>query len=174
MSFTRWALVTVPLLIVLGTLSGRLSDSGDGNAWFDALIKPDIMPPGWAFGVAWAILYALQGFALAIVLDARGAPLRGRAITLFVAQFLVNLSWSPVFFGLHQPRAGLFIIAAMFGIALATSFTFFRVRRAAGLLMLPYLAWLVFAAVLNYQYIALNPDADGLVVTRPAAQIKLD
>lgn len=173
-SLVRWALVTVPLLIVLGTASGTLSGSGDGNAWYDSLIKPAIMPPGWAFPVAWTILYAMQGLALAIVLDARGAALRRRALILFAAQFLVNLSWSPVFFGLHQMRAGLFVIAVMLVLALATTFHFLRVRRAAGLLMLPYLAWLCFAALLNYRYIVLNPQADGLAVGAPAAQIELD
>jgi tryptophan-rich sensory protein len=73
MSFLRYALVTVPLILLLGILSGRASNSGFGNPWFDALVKPDAMPPGWAFGVAWTILYILLGLSLALILHARGA-----------------------------------------------------------------------------------------------------
>ena len=73
MSFIRWALVTVPSIVGLGTLMGRLSNGGYGNPWFDALTIPDIMPPGWLFGVAWAILYTMQALALALILNARGA-----------------------------------------------------------------------------------------------------
>lgn len=173
-SYARWALVTVPLILFLGTLVGRLSNSGYGNAWFDALEKPAIMPPGWAFGVAWAILYVLQGLALAMILNARGAPQRGLAIGLFVAQFAVNLSWSPVFFGLHQPRIAVFIIALMLGLAIATTVRFGRIRTASAWLMLPYLLWIGFAGVLNYAFVTLNPDAENLVVRTPSAQIKLD
>jgi translocator protein len=62
MSYLRWALVTVPGVMFLGFLSGRASQSGYGNPWFDALIKPAIMPPGWLFGVAWSILYVMSGW----------------------------------------------------------------------------------------------------------------
>ena len=79
MSFLRYALVTVPLVLLLGLLSGRIANSGYGNPWFDALAKPEAMPPGWAFGAAWTTLYILLGLALALVLHARGARGRGKA-----------------------------------------------------------------------------------------------
>src|SRR5215213_2125258 len=88
MSFLRYALVTVPAILLLGTVSGRASGAGAGNAWFEALIKPDFMPPGWLFGAAWTILYILLGLALAMILHARGARGRGLAIGLFLAQLL--------------------------------------------------------------------------------------
>jgi tryptophan-rich sensory protein len=88
--------------VFLGFLSGRLANSGYGNRWFDALVKPDFMPPGWAFGVAWTILYILMGLALAMVIHARGARGRGVAIILFLVQLLLNLAWSPLFFRAHQ------------------------------------------------------------------------
>jgi tryptophan-rich sensory protein len=163
MSYLRFALLTVPLILLLGTVSGRLANSSYDNAWFAALDKPAIMPPGWAFGAAWTILYILLGLAIAIILNARGARHRTRAIILFSVQMLLNLAWSPLFFALHQPRAALFLLAAMAGLTLATVASFFRIRRSAALLMLPYLAWLLFAAVLNYQIVALNPDAENLV-----------
>lgn len=163
MSFLRYALFTVPLILLLGTISGRMSNSGYDNAWFAALEKPDIMPPGWAFGAAWTLIYILLGLSIAIVLNARGAPNRRRAIIIFTVGMLLNFAWSPLFFGMHQTRAALFLLAAMIGLTLATFFIFVRIRRSAGLLILPYLAWLLFAAVLNYQIVALNPNAETLV-----------
>lgn len=172
-SFARWALLSVPLILLLGVASGRLADSGYGNPWFDALAKPAIMPPGWAFGAAWTLLYILMGLALAMILNARGAAGRGLAIALFAAQFLLNLSWSPIFFAAHRVGTAFWVILAMLVLAAATTAAFRRVRPAAALLMLPYLAWLCFAATLNYQIGALNPDAATLAPATPKAQIDL-
>ena len=63
----RTAVITVPAILAVGFLMGQLSNSGYGNAWFDALAKPAAMPPGWVFGVAWSVLYVLLGIALALV-----------------------------------------------------------------------------------------------------------
>ncbi|HEX8443443.1 MAG TPA: TspO/MBR family protein [Allosphingosinicella sp.] len=163
MSYLRYALFTVPLILLLGTVSGRMANSGYDNAWFAALVKPALMPPAWMFGVAWTILYILLGLAIAIILNARGARGRGLAVGLFVAQMLLNFSWSPVFFGMHKVNTALLILVAMLLTAAATAFRFWRIRKNAALLMLPYLAWLTFATVLNYQIGQLNPDAENLV-----------
>src|ERR1044072_8392352 len=113
MSFLRYALFTVPAILLLGTLSGSLSGSGYGNPWFDALHKPPVMPPGWVFGVVWTILYILLGLSLAMVLHARGAEGRPRALVLFALQLALNFAWSPVFFALHRIGPSLSLIAAM-------------------------------------------------------------
>jgi tryptophan-rich sensory protein len=173
MSLLRYALVTVPLIVLLGTISGRLANSGYGNRWFDALTKPEIMPPGWMFGVAWTILYILLGLALANILHARGSRGRGVATAFFVAQMLLNYSWSPVFFAMHEARLALGIIIAMLVLASITAWLFARIRKSAGLLMLPYLAWLCFAAALNYQIIQLNPEAETLAPQGSSADIAL-
>src|SRR5688500_13104093 len=117
MSYARFALFTVPLILLLGIVSGRVANSGYGNPWFDALVKPELMPPGATFGIVWTILYILLGLSIAIILNARGARGRGLAIGLFVAQMLLNFSWSPVFFGMHQVRTALIIILAMLAIS---------------------------------------------------------
>ncbi len=173
MSYLRFALFTVPLILLLGIVSGRVANSGYGNPWFDALVKPELMPPGATFGIVWTILYILLGLSIAIILNARGAKGRGLAIGLFVAQMLLNFSWSPVFFGMHQVRTALFIILAMLAISAVVTVLFLRIRRTAGLLMLPYLAWLAFASILNYQIIQLNPDAETLVPGEGGADIIL-
>ena len=173
MSFARYALFTVPLILLLGTVAGRVSNSGYGNPWFDALVKPAIMPPGWLFGIAWTILYSLLGLAIAIILNARGARGRGLAIGLFVAQLLLNYSWSPTFFAYHQVAAALGIILLMLLLSVITTILFARIRRGAALLMLPYLAWLAFASLLNYQFLQLNPNAENLVPGTGGADIML-
>ena len=173
MSYLRWALVTVPAVLLLGTLSGRASNSGYSNPWFDALAKPEAMPPGSVFGAAWTILYILLGLALAMILNARGARGRPLALALFFTQLLLNYSWSPIFFALHEISLALFVIAAMLGLSIAATVRFAQIRRAAALLMLPYLAWLCFAGYLNYRIIELNPDAEALVPQQGSADIAL-
>lgn len=162
MSFLRYALFTVPAVLLLGSLSGQLSGSGYGNPWFDALAKPSIMPPGWVFGVAWTILYILLGVSLAMVLHAKGAERRSRAIGLFVLQLLMNFAWSPVFFAWHQLTIALSIIAAMIVGTFALILVVWRIRVVAGLLLYPYLGWLMFAAMLNFQIVQLNSGAANL------------
>lgn len=159
LSLLRIALLTVPGVLLLGTLSGVLSGSGD-SGWYQSLDKPSFNPPAWAFGVVWPILYVMQGLALALVIHAVGATERQRALVLFAIQFALNLLWSPLFFGAHETRIAAYVIAAMLGVALPTTWRFFQVRRAAGLLMLPYLAWLAFALALNIAIVQLNPDAE--------------
>jgi benzodiazapine receptor len=173
MSFVRWALVTVPLILLLGVGSGQLANSGYGNPWFDALDKPSFIPPGWVFGVVWTILYILMGLALAYILSARGARGRGMAVALFMAQLVINLAWSPVFFALHQVTIALGMIVAMFVLAAITAWRFAAIRRAAGLLMLPYLAWLLLATALNFEVMRLNPAAETLAPGAVATQIEL-
>ena len=173
MVLARYALVTVPLTVLLGFTSGALSNSGDANRWYAALQKPWFQPPTLAFPIAWTILYALLGLALAIVLSARGSKLRAYAAALFVIAFGINLAWSPVFFGMHKPTLGFAVLVGMLVAAIATTIAFWRVRRSAGLLMLPYLAWLIFAGALNWEIIQLNPGVDGLVIDRSGTQIDL-
>ncbi|MET0369846.1 MAG: TspO/MBR family protein [Sphingobium sp.] len=171
LAYLRWALVTVPAIVFLGFLSGRFANSGYQNRWFAALEKPALMPPAAVFPIAWTILYILLGLAFAIVLHARGARMRGLAITLFLAQLVMNLLWSPLFFRAHQVGSALVLIIAMLLTAIAAASLIGRIRRAAGLLMVPYLVWLCFAAYLNFEIGRLNPDASTLVAPALRTQI---
>jgi translocator protein len=160
-SMLRWALFTVPLVIGLGFFSGSAGGNASENAWFAALARPAIYPPPIAFPVAWSLFYTLMAVALAIIASARGAAGRGIAVAAFVVQFALNLAWSPVFFGMHQMTLALAIIGGMFVTTAITLVLFWRVRPLAGALLIPYLAWICFAGLLNYQFLALNPAADG-------------
>jgi translocator protein len=173
LAYLRWAVVTVPLILLLGFASGRMAPSGDENPWFTQLVKPSIMPPEWAFPVAWTILYVLLGLSLAIVINARRARGRGLALTVFALQMAINLAWTPVFFGMHQVTTALAMIAVLVVLVAVTALLFWRVRAAAGLLLLPYLGWLCFAGALLYEINRLNPDAANLAPSRPADQIQI-
>ena len=100
-SFLRWSLFVVPAGLFLGFFSGQLANSGPGNPRFSDLVKPSLYPPPAAFGIVWSVLYVLIGFALVLVITARGAAGRRAAIVAFVVQLLLNLAWSPLFFGAH-------------------------------------------------------------------------
>jgi tryptophan-rich sensory protein len=152
----KTALVCVVGIEPFGGLSGWLSNSGTGNGWFDALRKPSFMPPGWTFGVVWPVLYAMLGVALAMVLVEPSSDRRRFALILFFIQLVLNLAWSPIFFALHQIALAKWVIFVMAAVAAAAAGQFLRVKRDAGVLMIPYLGWLVFAAMLNSTIEALN------------------
>lgn len=155
-SVIRWALITVPVVVVLGLASGWASGSGADGEWFDALVKPAIYPPAFVFGVVWTILYVLMGFALAFVLAAPVNPFKRLAVMVFAVQLLINLLWSPIFFGAHLIGFAFFWIALLIVLVLATMAYFARISRTAMLLLVPYLAWIAFAAVLNLRFWQLN------------------
>lgn len=171
MSFLRWAVVTVPAVLLLGFLSGRSVPTGDESPWYLALRKPDLTPPGWMFPVAWSTLYILIGLALAMILNARGARGRGVAVGLFAAQFVLMLAWTPIFFGAHQVSLALVDLLALLALAIATTFAFARIRQAAAWLMLPYLVWVSFAGVLTWRIGQLNPDAATLAPGASTSQV---
>ena len=173
MAYLRFALFTVPAVLLLGTLSGRASGSGYGNPWFDALVKPGFMPPGWVFPVAWTILYILLGLALAVILNARGAQGRGPALAVFLVQLALNYSWSPLFFAAHKVDAALVVIGLIILLTLVSAWLFARIRKRAAWLLVPYLGWLCFAAALNWEIGRLNPDASMVAPGAPATDIPL-
>lgn len=157
----RWSLFTVPLCLGLGFLSARAAGSVPDNPWFAVLDKPALYPPPIVFPVVWSFLYVLMGVALALVASARGAQGRWLAVGAFAVQLALNLAWSPVFFVAHRLTLALGIIFALIVMLTITIALAWRVRRMAAALLLPYLAWVCFASLLNLQFLQLNPTADG-------------
>jgi len=129
LGFLRWALLFVPLVVLLGFGVSDFSGSGEDNRWFQALQKPEAQPPGWAFGAAWSVLYVMMGLAVTVVVTARGAKLRGLAVLLFFVQLALNLAWPIYFFGMHQVTGAFYLLVAVFVAAFATTIVFGRVRR---------------------------------------------
>ncbi len=156
----RKAFLTVPLIVVLGSLSGILSNSGFGNEWFDRLLKPSFMPPAWSFGLVWTTLYAMMGIALAAILNEPRSRHRDVALGLFASQLLLNFAWSPIFFASGMIDLGLVAILAMNVLVTMTIIAFWKIRPLAGALLIPYLAWLCVATALNHEIGRLNPGAD--------------
>ena len=161
MGIWKKALVTVPAIVVVGSLMGIVSNSGFENGWYAALDKPAFQPPGWAFGVVWTTLYTMLGIAVAAILDEPPSPLRRTALTLFFVQLAINFAWSPIFFGARMIDVALVTILVMLLLATAAANLFRRIRPIAGWLMLPYLLWLCVATALNYETGKLNPGADA-------------
>ena len=131
---------------VLGALPAVLV--GADTRWFE---EPWFYPPGIAFPVACTVLFALMGLSVSIVYG-RGLdrPDVRLALAAFAVQFVLNLAWTPVFFGLRRPGLGLAVIVALWTAILGTIAAAVRVDRRAAALLVPYLGWVSFAAVLNY------------------------
>jgi len=128
------------------------------STWYTTLTKPSFTPPGWLFGPAWTTLYVLMGLSAFLVWrKGTGRPDVRQALTFFLAQLVLNALWSVAFFGLHSPLYGLIVILALWVVLFCTLTRFFRLSRAAGWLLVPYLAWVSFAAVLNFSIWKLNP-----------------
>ena len=160
----KTAIVCVVAIELLGGLSGWLSNSGTGNGWFETIRKPSFMPPGWTFGVVWPVLYAMLGVALAMVLVEPASDRRRFALILFFIQLVLNFAWSPIFFAAHDIALAKWVIFIMAAVAAAAAGQFLRVKRDAGVLMIPYLGWLVFAATLNSAIEVLNPQAGSALL----------
>jgi tryptophan-rich sensory protein len=125
--------------------------------WYKGLAKPSFNPPAWLFGPAWTVLYLLMAVAAWLVWkQGIGAPGVKLALAVFLVQLILNCLWSILFFGLRSPLAGLVDIVAMWLAILATIVLSFRVSVPAGVLLLPYIAWVSFAALLNAAILRLN------------------
>ncbi|MBO9516640.1 MAG: tryptophan-rich sensory protein [Porphyrobacter sp.] len=172
-SFVRWSLFLVPAVLLLGRISGLASGDVSNDPWFMVLNKPAIFPPPKVFGIVWPILYTMMGFAMAIICSAWGSRYRVAAILAFIVQLAINLSWNPIFFAAHEISLSLIVIGVLNVAVLITIVVFWKVRRSAALLMLPYLGWILFASVLNWQFLRLNPDADGMQVSAAVQRIEL-
>ena len=172
-SFLRWALVLVPVVVLLGFVSAQLGNSGPQNPWFEQLAKPSLYPPPATFGIVWTILYIMMGIAAAWVGAARGARGRGVAFIAFTVQLALNIAWSPLFFGLREITKALYLLFALDIAVVATLALFWRVRPIAALLLTPYLAWVLFATVLNWQFLIANPDADGMPTGNAVSRVQL-
>lgn len=145
--------LAVPLIA-----SGIVSSYGmDSNTpWYLALNKPAFQPPSWIFGPVWSVLYTLMGVALYLVWSSKPNKLKPLAITVFLLQLSLNLIWPLLFFGWQAPEAALVEMSFLWMAILTTIFIFLRISRPAAYAMMPYLAWVSFAFILNSSLVYLN------------------
>lgn len=126
------------------------------GGWYSGLAKPTWNPPGWLFGPVWTVLYAMMAVAAWRAWLHGGWAWQKTALRLYLIQWALNALWTPLFFGLNQPGWALAEILVLLAAILATMRAFWRVDRPAGILLLPYAAWVAFATLLNGAIWRLN------------------
>lgn len=138
----------------VGALAGFLTKDSLANV-YPLLEKSSLTPPGWAFPIAWTVLYLLMGIGMALV-EARGGPERSRALTLFGIQLALNFGWSLLFFNSGAYLSALLCLIVLWVMILAMAGSFASVSRLAAGLQIPYLLWVPFAGCLNAAVWVLN------------------
>lgn len=124
--------------------------------WYADLVKGPLNPPNWVFGPVWTTLYVLMSIAAWRIWKKREIKGGKRAFALYVAHLFLNAYWSIAFFTLHDLPQAFAVLLVLWISILAMVIWFFKIDRAAGILMLPYLAWVTFAGYLNYTVMVLN------------------
>lgn len=135
---------------------GGVATSSSVSVWYPTLAKPPWTPPPWLFGPVWTLLYVMMAVAAWLVWRTSGGRQRAVALGLFVAQLVLNATWSILFFGMRSPLLGLIDILLLWVLIGAVVVAFFRVAKVAGALMLPYWAWVSFAVALNLAIWRMN------------------
>ena len=124
--------------------------------WYAALSKPSWNPPSWIFAPVWTFLYISMAVAAWLAWRRKGLPAAATPIAVFLVQLGLNSLWTWLFFGLHRPDLAFGDISLLWVAILATLILFWRASPAAGWLFVPYLAWVSFAAVLNFTLWRMN------------------
>ena len=150
-------LISAILICEAAGILGSLFTASAIPTWYATLNKPSFNPPNWIFAPVWTMLFVMMGVAAFLVWK-QGVAQPGVkfALGMFLLQLLFNVLWSVMFFGLRSPLAGLIDIAALWGTLAITIWLFFTHSTVAGILLLPYLAWVSFASVLNFAIWRLN------------------
>ena len=125
------------------------------SSWYMNLIRPYLAPPNWIFAPVWTFLYVIifASLALFILSDAVDKKI---GYTFFIIQMLLNILWTPVFFGLKSILGALIVVILLDIFVFLTMYKFFQASKLAGLLLIPYFIWILFATYLNIGYLILN------------------
>jgi tryptophan-rich sensory protein len=149
-----------------------IADATKNGGWLSRIDRPPWNPPDWIFGPVWTFLYTCMGIAVSrIFTSAKPASVKTPLLALWGVHFALNVSWAPTFFALKQLRPALVISCLMVATLLAVIPLFYSINASAGLLLLPYLAWISFATVLNAELCKRNPTKNGYNNAMLQAQI---
>jgi translocator protein len=154
--FTKILTVVVTCLCI-GYFSGMITRDSI-QVWYPTLVKPGFNPPNWIFAPVWSTLYVMMGVAAGLVwhrMELDRINVR-KGLQFFAIQMVLNLLWSYIFFGLHNPLLALAELIVLWLMIYETYVVFRRVDKIAGMLLLPYLAWVTFAGILNAAIFWLN------------------
>lgn len=142
--------------LVIGFLGSFFTVTGP-DSWYESINKPSFNPPNWIFGPVWTFLYILMGISLYLVLrQGLSNPVVRTALLIFGAQLFLNLLWSALFFGLQSPLFAFIEIIILWAFILLAIINFYPLSRPAAYLLVPYILWVSFAAVLNFSIMRLN------------------
>jgi len=137
-----------------GTI-GSIFTASTVSSWYPTLIKPNFSPPSWLFAPVWVLLYFLMGISLYLIWQNRARDNK-KSLIIFGIQLILNVFWSFLFFGLRSPLYGLIDILFLLAAIILTIVLSFKISSYAAILLIPYLAWVCFATILNYSIITLN------------------
>ncbi len=140
--------------------SGSIFTIPNIPTWYAQLVKPFFSPPNWLFALVWTTLFFLMGVALYLVLENNNKKLikqKNIAIIIFSIQFFFNVLWSYLFFGLRSPLLGFVGIIILWISIIATIISFYKISKKSAYLLVPYLLWVSFAAILNFTVLIMNP-----------------
>ncbi|MDQ0562040.1 tryptophan-rich sensory protein [Rhizobium mesoamericanum] len=140
------------LLVLVGFEVASFAAAATGvifrpGVWYKQLEKPRWRPPDWLFAPVWTVSYASLGLSGWLVWLETG--ISALPLSVYAVQLLLNAAWTPIFFGLHRPGLAVVEVIVLWATILATIIMFHPVNAAAALLLVPYLAWVTFAAALN-------------------------
>jgi len=152
----KTVLIAVAFVVVCFAAPAAGQLFGGPGQWYRELNKPSFTPPGWLFGPVWTLLYICMGLAAWLIWRKIGFRRGVLPLSLFALQLILNAVWTPLFFGLQSPLLAFVDIVALWMALTLTTICFFRVSRTAGWLLVPYLAWSTFAAVLNFTICRMN------------------
>ena len=151
--------ITIAIIVCLtvGYSSSAITKTGV-ETWYPTIIKPAFNPPNWVFMPVWTLLFVLMGIAAGLVWDKikeQNAEVK-KALGFFLIQLALNAIWSYLFFGLNNPMLALIEIAILWLMIYETYLKFIKINKTAGYLLIPYMAWVGFAALLNASIWWLN------------------
>ena len=149
-------LFSVILCLAAGVI-GSFFTRSSLETWYSGIKKPSFNPPPWVFAPVWTMLYILMGIAVFLIWQKGLNNEKIRiALLVFLVQLALNTLWSPAFFGMRSPLAGLIIIIMLWIAILSTIMSFYGISYLAAVLLLPYIAWVTFALILNAAIFYLN------------------
>ncbi|MEM1081834.1 MAG: TspO/MBR family protein [Pseudomonadota bacterium] len=157
----RWmpVLLAASAAVIVAVMGALVTDL---SGWYRALARPAWQPPDWVFGPVWTLIYALTAMAGVTAWRAvRSTADKNRIMLLFAINLLLNILWSLLFFRLHRPDWALFEVVALWLSIVALIIGLRPIHKATTHFLLPYLAWVSFAAVLNAEVVRLNPGLSG-------------
>jgi tryptophan-rich sensory protein len=154
MKYLIW--VVLYLCTVVASSASFVFPLGDANVWYTSLVSPSFSPPNWLFGPVWTILYLLIATSAWKLLHSSLHKYTALAISLWALQMGLNTIWTPVFSGAENLEAALYYIVALWLSIVSYVVVAWKVNRTASLMFIPYLAWVSFASLLNYNYWLLN------------------